>query len=103
MLFRSQSKLGTNDIFGEDGKASSGVINAEITSYEFASFELKIGGFTNENKDKKIAFGAYVIATDKEATDAPAEYSYLQVGTPNTGEKYSFVSYYDVVGTLTGL
>ena len=45
----------------------------DITSYEFALFELKIVGFTDEYKDIKLAMGAYVAVTDGEKT----EYSYI--------------------------
>ncbi|MBO5356369.1 MAG: leucine-rich repeat protein, partial [Clostridia bacterium] len=46
-----QSRLGDNDIFGKDGTQAEGSIIAEISSYKFASFELKITGFeTNEHK-----------------------------------------------------
>ena len=94
----SKANLGTNDIFDKDGKASSGVINAEITGYEFASFDLRICGFEEKHKSELLAMGAYVIVSDNEATDAPAEYSYLQASAPNAGEKYAFVSYNDIVG-----
>ena len=97
----AKEKLGTNDIFGTDGKASSGVINAEITSNTINSFELRICGFGKNHKSVLLALGAYVIASDKEVTDAPAEYSYLQASAPNSGEKYAFVSYNDIVGTPT--
>ena len=89
-----QSRLGNNDVFAEDGTVADGVINADITSYEFVLFELKIVGFTDEYKDVKLAMGAYVAVTDGETT----EYSYLQIGTPNDNEKYCFVSYNDIVG-----
>ena len=89
-----QSRLGDNDVFSEDGTVAEGAINADITSYEFALFELKIVGFTEEYKDIKLAMGAYVAVTDGETT----EYSYLQSGTPNENEKYCFVSYNDIVG-----
>ena len=89
-----QSRLGNNDVFAEDGTVAEGAINADITSYEFALFELKIVGFTDEYKDIKLAMGAYVAVTDGETT----EYSYLQSGTPNENEKYCFVSYNDIVG-----
>ena len=89
-----QSKLKDKDVFAEDGTVAEGVINADITSYEFALFELKIVGFTDEYKDIKLAMGAYVAVTDGETT----EYSYLQSGTPNENEKYCFVSYNDIVG-----
>ncbi len=90
----AKTKLGTNDIFNkENGTAADGVINAEITGYEFAAFELKIIGFTDTQKDIKLAMGAYVAVTDGETT----EYSYMQSGTPNENEKYCFVSYNDIV------
>ena len=88
-----QSRLGDNDVFAEDGTVASGVINAEITNYQFVAFEIKIVGFTDEYKDIKLAMGAYVAITDGEAT----EYSYLQVGTPSDGEKYCFVSYNEAI------
>ena len=89
-----QSKLGDKDVFAEDGRAAEGVISAEITNYQFVAFELKIVGFTDEQKDTKLAMGAYVAVTDGETT----EYSYMQSGTPNENEKYCFVSYNDIVG-----
>ena len=89
-----KDRLGNNDVFSEDGTVAEGAINADITSYEFALFELKIVGFTDEYKDIKLAMGAYVAVTDGETT----EYSYLQSGTPNENEKYCFVSYNDIVG-----
>ena len=89
-----QSRLGDNDVFSKDGTAADGVINAEITNYEFVAFELKIVGFTDEQKDTKLAMGAYVAVTDGETT----EYSYMQSGASNENEKYCFVSYNDIVG-----
>jgi len=90
----SLNKLGDRDVFDENGNATNGVIDTDITNHGFKSFELKIGGFTDKNMDIKLALGAYVAVTDGEAT----EYSYLQSGTPNEGEKYCFVSYNDVAG-----
>ena len=43
-----KDKLGTNDIFDENGNASSNVINVEVTKNEFVLFEMKISGFTDE-------------------------------------------------------
>ena len=91
----SQNKLGENDIFDQEGNKTSGVVSVEITSYEFAVFELKVIGFTDENKGSLLAMGAYVKATDGEG----AEYSYMQDDT--NGEKlgnYYFVSYNNIVG-----
>ncbi|MBO4982529.1 MAG: leucine-rich repeat domain-containing protein [Clostridia bacterium] len=90
-----QSRLGNNDVFAEGGTVADGVINAEITNYEFVAFELKIVGFTDNQKDTKLAMGAYVAVTDGETT----EYSYMQGGEPDENEKYCFVSYNDIVGT----
>jgi len=90
-----QSRLGDKDIFAQDGTVADGVINAEITNYEFVAFELKIIGFADEHKGIKLAMGAYVAVTDGETT----EYSYMQGGEPNENEKYCFVSYNDIVGT----
>ena len=89
-----QSRLGNNDVFADDGTVAEGAINADITSYEFALFELKIVGFTDEQKDTKLAMGAYVAVTDGETT----EYSYMQGAEPNEGENYYFVSYNDIAG-----
>jgi len=88
-----QDRLGNNDVFADDGTAAEGVINAEITNYEFAAFELKIVGFADTQKDTKLAMGAYVAVTDGKTT----EYSYMQGGEPNENEKYCFVSYNDIV------
>ena len=90
----SQSKLGNNDIFDKEGNKANGVVSVEITNYEFAVFELKVVGFTDENKDKALAMGAYVKATDGEN----AEYSYMQ--DDSKGEfngKYYLASYNYIV------
>ena len=90
-----KDRLGDNNIFGEDGTAIEGSINADITSYEFTAFELIIEGFIDEYKDVKLAMGAYVAETDGETT----KYSYLQAGTPAENEKYCFVSYNDIANS----
>ena len=89
-----QKNIGTNDIFGEDGTAAQGVVSAELTNSSFAVFQIKVRGLADEQKSIKLAMGAYVAVTDGEAT----EYSYIQPGTPEEGEKYCFVSYNDIVG-----
>ena len=90
-----KDKLGDNNIFGENGEVAQGVINAEIASYDFVAFELKIVGFSDEQKDVKLAMGAYVAVTDNET--AVTEYSYLQESAPAKGEKYFFASYNEMV------
>ena len=89
----AKQKIGDNYIFASDGTVASNAIVAELSNYEFVSFELKIVGFTDEYKDAKLAMGAYAIVSDENAT----EYSYIQAGAPLNGEKYSFVSYYPPV------
>ncbi|MBO5379197.1 MAG: hypothetical protein J6A90_02610 [Clostridia bacterium] len=89
----TKQKLGDNDIFASDGKASSGVIAAEISNEQFNLFELKIVGFTADQKDKKIALGAFVGVNNGDTT----EYTYIQAGVKAEGEKYVFVSYNDIV------
>ncbi len=89
----SKDKLGDNEIFGEDG-VTNGVISANTSNHHTEAFEIKIIGFTDEQKDIKLAIGAYVEVIDSKTT----EYSYLQAGTKAEGEKYCFVSYNDITG-----
>ena len=91
-----KDKLGENDIFSNDGTASEGVVDVEITA-EFNWFDLKIDGFTSEQKDVKLAMGAYVSVTDENGT----EYSYIQSGEPQENEKYCFHSFNDVLKMLS--
>jgi hypothetical protein len=92
-----KDKLGTDDLFNAKGEVVNGAISAEISGNNYAAVELKITGFTDDYKDTKLAMGVYVAVTDGETT----EYSYLQSGTPNENEKYSFISYNDIVGNPT--
>ena len=85
--------IGANDVFGKDGNASGGVVCADLTSYDFSVFELKIIGFADDQKDIKLAMGGYVAVTSENTT----EYSYLQEGTPVNGEKYVFTSFNEII------
>ena len=89
----SKDRLGNSDMFGTDGAPAEGVISYDVTARGFSMFELKITGFTDEYKNVKLALGAYVASIDGDTM----EYSYLQPGTPNEGEKYCFVSYNDII------
>ena len=91
-----KDKLGENDVFAQDGTAADGVVSAEVGAFGLAAFEIKITGFTSEQKDIKIAMGGYVMLTKGETT----EYSYMQIGTPSEGEKYCFASFNDMVAQL---
>ena len=88
----SQDKLGDSDIFDENGAFANALIK-EITSYKNDAFELKLSGFTDTQKDKYFAMGAYV-QIEKEGNST---YSYIQLGDVAEGAKYSFVTYNSLV------
>lgn len=89
----AQEKLGNNDILNEDGTPSDGVVKAEIPDNQFIVLELKMTGFSESQKDFKLALGVYVTVENKGETT----HSYLNSIKPKDGEKYAFVSYNDVV------
>lgn len=91
----SQSKLVNGDILTDNLTFSDGVVNAELPNNPFDVFEIKIVGLTEENKDIKLALGAYVITTD----DEKASISLMQSGTPSENRKYTFISYSDLIDT----
>ena len=84
-------------MFSADGTVVDGAINADLTSSKFIAFEIKITGFESDQKDVKLALGAYVATTKDGAT----EYSYIQESAPTGDDKYSFASYNDVVASLS--
>ncbi len=88
-----QSNIGNKDIFASNGTPLLGVVCVDVTKYENNAFELKIAGITDEQKSAKLAMGAYVAVTNEEATEC----SYIQAELPNGNDKYSFVSYNDIV------
>ena len=88
-----QIKLGDNYIFDEEGNEQENVVAVKIEGYNYGMFELKITGFKDDQKDLKIAMGAFVTVTTEEKT----EYTYLQGALPNQGEKYHFISYNDIL------
>ena len=89
----TQERLGEKDIFTSEGVASNGVIKFEIIDTSPSAIALKIIGFTEEQKDVKLAMGAYVAISDGKSV----KYSYMQASKPDADAKYSFVSYNDVV------
>ena len=89
----SKNALGTGDILDENGNAINGSIKADVSDTEYVALTLKMVGFdTDESKEAKFAIGAYVETT----LDGNKEYSYLQVGAPENGEKYCFISHNEV-------
>ena len=90
-----ESKLGDGDVLNADGTLAQGVLGAKVSDSKFGAFELKITGFTTEEqKNAKIVFGAYVIADDGENM----EFSFMQMGAPDTNKKYYSASYNDIIG-----
>ena len=90
----AQQRLGENDIFDENGNATAGVINADLTGYSVDAFEIKIVGFNDTQKDIKLSLGAYV-------TEDGKTYSYLQ--SDKAGElvgNYYAVTYNSVIASL---
>ena len=90
----AQQRLGENDIFDENGNATAGVINADLTSYSVDAFEIKIVGFADTQKDIKLSLGAYV-------TEDGKTYSYMQ--SDKAGElvgSYYAVTYNSVIASL---
>jgi hypothetical protein len=89
----SLEKLQDDYIF-ENGVANENAICAEIKATEFSAFDLKITGFTEEQKDTKLAIGAYVAVTDGEKID----FTYLQDDSKGiTNGKYYFISYNEII------
>ncbi len=92
----TKDDIGNNDVFDKDGKVQPGVIAADVTDCGFVLINLKIHGFTEEQKGIDLAMGVYV----NTAKDSVSEYTYLQDGTANEGDKYCFLSYNDVRAIL---
>ncbi|MBQ8145374.1 MAG: hypothetical protein IJ039_01190, partial [Clostridia bacterium] len=93
----SQKKLGEDSIFDKQGNANSNAICANIAKTDFTAFDIKVIGFENDTqKDTKFALGAYVAVTNGEST----EYSYMQAYEPTDSEKYSFMSFNEIIESL---
>ena len=80
----------------EDMVSCEGAVCAEVSQYALAAFEIKVVGFTDENKDTALALGAYIAVTKDDTT----EYTYVQNSAPAEGEKYSFDTYNSVLELL---
>ena len=91
----AETKIGTNELFKEDGSLTTNSVCADLTAETtLTSVSLKIVGFTtDEHKALGLAMGLYV----KEVNEGNAEYSYLQSHASESGQKYSFISYNQVL------
>ena len=93
----SQEKLGDSSIFQNNGDVTNGVISVDVSKHGFEVFEIKIVGFAETQKDIKFAMGAYVAITN----DGTTKYAYMQSGTPNSGAKYYFASYNEIMKAIS--
>lgn len=90
-----EKKLNGGDVLNADGTLADGVLGTKTSGCGFDAFILKITGFTtNEQKNAKLVFGAYVVSQDSEGM----EFSFMQLGTPSAEQKYYSVSYNDIIG-----
>ena len=90
----AQSVIGDKEIFGNDGKAQSGVICADVTELAFSEFSVVVVGFTSAQQDLPFAMGAYVAVAN--------EYSYIQAKNPEENKVYSFDSYNGIMNAING-
>ena len=90
----AQSVIGDKEIFGNDGKAQSGVICADVTEHAFSEFSVVVAGFTSAQADLPFAMGAYVAVAN--------EYAYIQAKNPADGKVYSFDSYNSIINAING-
>lgn len=88
----SQNKLGSNEIFGENG-ASAGVLSFSLTNSLYSVFQIKLTGFkTDEQKATELVLGAYI----SQLKDGTLTYSYIQEKAPSEEAKYYISSYNDM-------
>ena len=87
-----KDRIGNNDVLNDKGEAIDGVVCAEISSHGVTAFELKIVGFeTEEHRALQIVMGTFVGVCKGGVT----EYTYLQDGEPDEGERYAYTTYND--------
>ncbi len=90
----AKNQIADGDIFNENGEANSGVAYAELKNDKYFAFDFKIKGFTTEaHKNTLLAIGVYVFDNDGTET----KITYIQASEPLNNEKYSFVSYNQIL------
>ena len=88
------SKIGNDELFKEDGSLTTKSICADLTNEALNSVTFKIGGFEQEeHKSLELAMGVYT----KETVNNKAKYSYLQASKAAENQKYSLISYNNIV------
>ena len=88
--------IGVNEIINADGTTPTGVVVAGITKDEYVAVEFKLSGFVTDNQKLiKLAMGAYLIETDSTSR----KLHYLQAEKPTENEKYSYITYNNVLTT----
>lgn len=88
-------RLGDADVINENGEYAQGAVALEMPNHELGAFQLKLMGFADDQKDINIVMGAYVKVTENEADTG--EYSFLQAKEALEGDKYSYISFNDVI------
>ena len=90
-----QNKLGENDVLDESGALTCNGIKAPVSDYQYSSIELILGGFeSTTQKALSLCLGVYFEVTSE---DESVEYSYVQNEPPQENEKYSFITYDEVL------
>lgn len=95
----SQNNIRDNEIFDANGNLQGGVICADVTEYEFNSFDIVITGFNEDQKDLLFAMGAFIAVANENST----EYSYIQNEAPEANAVYSFESYNSILSKMEGV
>ena len=89
----AETKIETNELFKADGSLTTSSVCADLSN-TVTSATLKIVGFNTEvQKDLKIAMG--IFTTEGQA--GALKHTYAQAKAPNQGDKYSFITYNDIL------
>ncbi len=92
----AKNQIVDGDIFNKNGEANTGVVYSELKNDKYFSFDFKIKGFTTEaHKNALLAIGIYVFDNDGTET----ELTYVQASEPQQNEKYSFISYNQILNS----
>ena len=93
-LFAATTALGDENVIDENGAPVGGAVVAKLPYNSYVTVTIKMTGFnSSELKAAKFAHGVYIAVKN----DGVTKYSYIQASAPKENEKYSYVSYNDVV------
>ncbi len=87
-------KVATTEAINADGTTPNGTVKASVSNEEFVGVEFKLSGFvTEEYKMLQLVMGAYIIESD----DSGKKVHYLQVEKPSENNKYSYITYNNIL------